>query len=167
MRVNWFYGFTRAKPHPYLLKLFCSPFQASSSVAVRLCASVASYVAFVWSMFVPLPPFFWCIGKAVFLGCGIFWVSSLKLILLFHCVREKYEFVHLVFRGLAFKYQLTEHPNILEEYWVIIAKCLSIQHFSYSESHKDITQKRPTKISRRSAVNYLISIHVKKRHRKH
>ena len=40
-------------------------------------ASVVSNVAFVLSLFVPHLPFFWCLGKAVLLDCGISRVSSL------------------------------------------------------------------------------------------
>ena len=50
-----------------------------SSVAILLCASVVSYVAFVVFLFVPHLSFFWCLGGgtgreggAVFRGCAIY-----------------------------------------------------------------------------------------------
>ena len=46
------------------------------SVAVLLCASVFTHVAFVSSLFVPHLSC-WCLVKAVLRDCGISWVSSL------------------------------------------------------------------------------------------
>ena len=44
---------------------------------VFVCASVVSYVAFVWSILIPQFNFFYYLGRAVFRDCGIYWVSSL------------------------------------------------------------------------------------------
>ena len=49
-----------------------------SSVAIILCASVVSYVAFVLTLFVPHCSFF-CFKKAVLRECGIFWVQQFHL----------------------------------------------------------------------------------------
>ena len=42
-----------------------------------ICASVISCVAFVVSSILSHLSFLWCLGKAVYLDCGLFWVSSL------------------------------------------------------------------------------------------
>ena len=49
---------------------------SSSSVAVLLCASVDSYVAFVLSLLVPHLSFIWHLVRALLRDCGISWVSS-------------------------------------------------------------------------------------------
>ena len=46
-----------------------------------VCVSLASYVAFVLSLFVPHLAFFWCIGKAVLCDYGGSWVSSHEVLL--------------------------------------------------------------------------------------
>ena len=38
---------------------------------------MVSYVAFVFSLFVPNLSYFWCLRRAVLRVCGISWVSSL------------------------------------------------------------------------------------------
>ena len=44
-----------------------------------VCVSMVSYVAFIRSLFFPQLFFFWCLGKAVFRGCGFPGCFSLAL----------------------------------------------------------------------------------------
>ena len=53
-------------------------FVMKAVVAVLLfCASVVSYVVFVFSVFVPHLFLFWCLGRVVLCVCGFLWISSL------------------------------------------------------------------------------------------
>ena len=55
----------------------------SSSVAVLLCASVVSVVAFILFLFVPHFSILWCLERAVLCDYGIFCISSFIYLALF------------------------------------------------------------------------------------